>query len=92
MTWLGYEGDKIGLFYHAPLANPVQSVYKYTMNSRDIIAALLKDGWFQVAQKGSHVQFKHQAKTGRVTVPHPRKDVPLGTLRSIEVQAKLKLR
>ena len=62
------------------------------MNSRDIITALLNDGWFQVAQKGSHVQLKHQSKIGRVTVPHPRRDMPLGTLRSIEQQAKIKLR
>jgi predicted RNA binding protein YcfA (HicA-like mRNA interferase family) len=61
------------------------------MNSRDIIAALKADGWEQVAQKGSHVQFKHPKKSGRVTVPHPKKDVPLGTLRSIEKQARLKL-
>ena len=62
------------------------------MNSRDVISALLKDGWYQVAQKGSHVQFKHPKKPGRVTVPSPRKDLPAGTLRSIERQSGLKLR
>ncbi|MGN6309538.1 MAG: type II toxin-antitoxin system HicA family toxin [Xanthobacteraceae bacterium] len=62
------------------------------MNSRDIIAALIADGWRQVAQKGSHVQFKHPTKPGRVTVPHPKKDIPLGTLRSVEKQSGLKLR
>ncbi|MEW6640061.1 MAG: type II toxin-antitoxin system HicA family toxin [Pseudomonadota bacterium] len=62
------------------------------MNSRDIISALKSDGWEQVAQKGSHIQFKHPTKPGRVTVPHPKKDIPLGTLRSIEKQAGLKLR
>lgn len=62
------------------------------MNSRDVIAALQADGWRVVAQKGSHVQFKHPGKPGRVTVPHPRRDIPLGTLRSIEVQSGLKLR
>jgi predicted RNA binding protein YcfA (HicA-like mRNA interferase family) len=62
------------------------------MDSRDIIAALEADGWKQVAQKGSHVQFKHPTKPGRVTVPHPKKDLPIGTLRSIEKQAELKLR
>ena len=62
------------------------------MNSRDIISALKSDGWQQVAQKGSHIQFKHPTKPGRVTVPHPKKDIPLGTLRSIEKQAGLKLR
>jgi predicted RNA binding protein YcfA (HicA-like mRNA interferase family) len=62
------------------------------MNSRDIISALKADGWFQVAQEGSHVQFKHPTKSGRVTVPHPEKDVPIGTFKSIEKQAKLKLK
>jgi predicted RNA binding protein YcfA (HicA-like mRNA interferase family) len=62
------------------------------MNSREIISALRSDGWEQVAQKGSHVQFKHPTKPGRVTVPHPKRDVPLGTLRSIEKQADLKLK
>lgn len=62
------------------------------MKSQDIISALRADGWEQVAQKGSHVQFKHPLKPSRVTVPHPKKDIPLGTLRSIEKQAGLKLR
>jgi predicted RNA binding protein YcfA (HicA-like mRNA interferase family) len=62
------------------------------MNSRDPIVALRKDGWEQVAQKGSHVQFKHPTKPGRVTVPHPKRDIPVGTLKSIEKQAGLKLR
>jgi predicted RNA binding protein YcfA (HicA-like mRNA interferase family) len=62
------------------------------MNSTDIIFALRADGWVQVAQKGSHVQFKHPSKAGRVTASHPKKDVPIGTLRSIERPAKLKLR
>jgi predicted RNA binding protein YcfA (HicA-like mRNA interferase family) len=62
------------------------------MNSRDIIAALEADGWSKIAQKGSHIQLKHPAKPGRVTVPHPKKDVPLGTLCSIEKQAQLRLR
>jgi predicted RNA binding protein YcfA (HicA-like mRNA interferase family) len=62
------------------------------MNSKAVIAALKADGWVQVARKGSHVQFKHPIKPGRVTVPHPRKDLPVGTLRSIEKQARLKLR
>ena len=62
------------------------------MDSRAIIAALRADGWYQVAQKGSHVQFKHPTKPGRVTVVHPIKDIPLGTLRSIEKQAGIRLR
>ena len=62
------------------------------MNSKDVISSLIAAGWRQVAQKGSHVQFKHETIPGRVTVPHPKRDLPLGTLRSIEKQAGLKLR
>jgi predicted RNA binding protein YcfA (HicA-like mRNA interferase family) len=62
------------------------------MISREVIRLLQQSGWQQVAQKGSHVQFKHPDKPGRVTVPHPKQDVPVGTLRSIEKQAQMKLR
>jgi predicted RNA binding protein YcfA (HicA-like mRNA interferase family) len=62
------------------------------MDSRDVISALVTAGWRQVAQKGGHVQFKHDAISGRVTVPHPKRDLPPGTPRSIEKQAGLKLR
>jgi predicted RNA binding protein YcfA (HicA-like mRNA interferase family) len=45
-----------------------------------------------VGQRGAHVQFKHPAKPGRVTVPHPEKDIPAKTLKSIERQAGVRLR
>ncbi|MBL8831488.1 MAG: type II toxin-antitoxin system HicA family toxin [Rhodospirillales bacterium] len=61
------------------------------MNSRDIIKRLRADGWFEVAHRGSHKQFKHPVKPGRVTVVHPKRDIPAGTLRSIEKQAGLRL-
>jgi predicted RNA binding protein YcfA (HicA-like mRNA interferase family) len=62
------------------------------VNSRDVIRRLVDVGWFEVAQVGSHKQFKHASKSGRVTVPHPKKDLPVGTLKSIEKQAGNKLR
>ncbi len=62
------------------------------MKSADIIAALTRGGWVEVGRVGSHVQFKHPMKPGRVTVPHPKRDIPIGTLRSIEKQSGLKLR
>lgn len=62
------------------------------MSSREVIRCLLDDGWFEVAQVGSHKQFKHATKLGRVTVPDPKRDLPLGTLKSIEKQAGIKLR
>lgn len=60
------------------------------MNSREVVAKLEADGWYLVAVKGSHHQFKHPEKPGRVTVPHPKKDLPVGTLNSIWKQAGLK--
>lgn len=62
------------------------------MKSADILKALTADGWNQVAQKGSHVQLRHPTKPGRVTVPHPVKDMPIGTVASIEKQSGVRLR
>ena len=62
------------------------------MDSRDILKLLKMDGWVEVGQRGSHLQLKHPKKPGRVTLPHPKKDVPIGTLASIEKQAGVKLR
>lgn len=59
------------------------------MKSADIIKRLKADGWFLVQVVGSHHQFKHPSKPGKVTVPHPKKDLPLPTVRSILVQAGL---
>ncbi|MEE8585698.1 MAG: type II toxin-antitoxin system HicA family toxin [Acidobacteriota bacterium] len=49
------------------------------MNSREIIRRLKADGWYKVSQKGSHLQLKHPEKPGRVTVPHPERNLPVGT-------------
>lgn len=58
-------------------------------SSREVIKALKKDGWYQVNVAGSHYQFKHPTKKGRVTVKHPDKDIPRKTLDSIERQSGL---
>jgi predicted RNA binding protein YcfA (HicA-like mRNA interferase family) len=60
------------------------------MTSQEIIRRLKQDGWFLVHVVGSHHQFKHATKPGKVTVPHPKKDLPLPTVRSIFKQADLK--
>ena len=62
------------------------------MKSADVITRLEADGWRQVRVSGSHHHFKHPAKPGLVTVPHPKRDLPVGTLRSIEKQSGLRLR
>ncbi len=61
-------------------------------SSKEVIAELLRDGWFVVRQRGSHIQFKHPTKPGRVTVNHPVKDMKIGTLKCIEHVSGLKLR
>ena len=61
------------------------------MDSRTIIRKLEAAGWQLVRVKGSHHQFRHPDHPHRVTVQHPRKDVPIGTLKSIERQSGLKL-
>jgi predicted RNA binding protein YcfA (HicA-like mRNA interferase family) len=60
-------------------------------DSREVIKRLEADGWFEARQSGSHKQFKHPTKRGLVTVPSPKKDIPLGTLRSIARQADIEL-
>ena len=62
------------------------------MDSREVIKELQKGGWYEVNQVGSHKQFKHVEKKGRVTVPHPKRDIPIGTLKSIEKKAGIKLK
>jgi predicted RNA binding protein YcfA (HicA-like mRNA interferase family) len=57
------------------------------MDSKQILKRLLAEGWVKVDQRGSHIQLKHPEKSGRVMIPHPRKDIKTGTLRSIEKQA-----
>jgi len=62
------------------------------MNSREVNKAIQKDGWYEVNQVGSHKQFRHPTKKGRVTVPYPSREIPIGTLKSIEKQAGIKLK
>lgn len=63
-----------------------------SVSSRDIIAVLEENGWRLIGVAGDHHHFKHPRNPGKVTVPHPRKDVKLGTVKSIERQSGLRLR
>jgi predicted RNA binding protein YcfA (HicA-like mRNA interferase family) len=61
------------------------------MKVREVIALLASDGWVLVATKGSHRQYKHPHKKGRVTVPgNMGHELKPGTLNSIMKQAGLK--
>lgn len=62
-----------------------------SVSSREAIQAIEADGWYLVNVEGSHRQFRHPTKSGRVTVPHPVKDLKIGTVKSIERQSGVKL-
>lgn len=59
------------------------------MQSREVIQELQKDGWMLHSVTGSHHHFKHPQKPGKVTVPHPQKDMHPKTVKSIRKQAGL---
>ena len=62
------------------------------MRSRDIIRMIEADGWREVRQTGSHRHFRHADRPGTVTVPHPKAEMAIGTVKSIERQSGVKLR
>lgn len=60
------------------------------MDSNSLIKLIETDGWRLDRVKGSHHVFVHNTKQGIVVIPHPRKDLPKGTVNSILKQAGLK--
>jgi len=61
------------------------------VDSRSIIKALESDGWVLKRVTGSHHHYIHPSKLGLTTVPHPKKDLPVGTVKAIERQSGLSL-
>ena len=57
----------------------------------EVIRRSRSAGWALVRSTGSHHHFRHELRPGIVTVPHPKKDLPIGTLRSIERQSGVTL-
>lgn len=61
------------------------------MRAREIIKIIRADGWYEVkSNSGSHKQYEHATKKGKVTVPNHSGDIPQGTLNNILKQAGLK--
>jgi len=52
-------------------------------SSREVLKKLYDDGWYKVGQESSHLHLKHPTKKGKVTVTHPEKTVPMGTLKRL---------
>lgn len=63
---------------------------RVSVASREVIRDLERHGWTEVNRVGSHVQFKHPEKAGRVTVPHPNRTMNIKTLRHIERRSGIK--
>lgn len=61
-------------------------------SSRELIKIIEADGWREVSCTGDHHQFKHPTKKGRVTITHPKKDVPVGTVKRIAQQAGIEIK
>ena len=64
----------------------------WAVSSRQAIKAIETDGWFLVRVTGDHHQFRHPIKRGKVTIPHPVKDLPMQVVVSIERQSGIDLR
>jgi predicted RNA binding protein YcfA (HicA-like mRNA interferase family) len=62
----------------------------HIMHSKALIKMLTKAGWVEVRIVGSHHQFKHPDRKEVITVPHPKKDLPVGTVNNILKVAGLK--
>ncbi|QYZ80011.1 type II toxin-antitoxin system HicA family toxin [Methanofollis formosanus] len=61
------------------------------MRVREVISLIEANGWYLVATRGSHRQYKHPIKPGRITIAgHPSENLAPGTLNSILKQAGLK--
>lgn len=60
------------------------------MTVKELERILIEDGWILKNQKGSHRQYIHPVKPGKVTIPWHKGDVDIGTARSIMKQAGLK--
>ena len=57
------------------------------VRSKDLIRLVEREVWVLRRVRGSHHQFKHPTKPGLVTIPHPKKDMPQGTVKNILRQA-----
>jgi predicted RNA binding protein YcfA (HicA-like mRNA interferase family) len=66
-------------------------LYIEGVSSAEVIHRIKAAGWTHVRTKGSHRHFKHASRPGITTVPHPKREIPIGTPKSIERQSGVKL-
>jgi len=80
-------GDNLYQYVPNPMGWVDPMELKKYKSSSDVIRRLKEKGWVLDRVKGSHHQFKHPTRPGLVTVPHPKRELPTGTLRNIYRQA-----
>ena len=64
----------------------------FVITAKQVEKIILADGWTAYNQNGSHRQYKHPIKKGRVTIPFHKGDLPIMTFKSIFKQAGLDYR
>ncbi len=72
----------------------VEGVLKMkSYSSRELIKIIIEDGWEECRNpRGSHHYYKHSTKKGLVTIPHPKKNIPIKTVKTIFEQASIKIK
>jgi predicted RNA binding protein YcfA (HicA-like mRNA interferase family) len=86
---LDQEGNITGIDVQAIACHTQDGTHSGFSN---VIRLLVASGWYLVRTKGSHRHFRHLQRRGTVTVPHPVRGLPKGTVRSIERQSGVRLR
>lgn len=61
------------------------------MDSKTIVKLMLSHGWEFVRSRGSHHVFRHSSDGKIAVVPHPKRDLPIGTVKALERATGLKL-
>jgi predicted RNA binding protein YcfA (HicA-like mRNA interferase family) len=84
--------DRVHCCFAGGATSSASRVGADVMNSREVLKRLKADGWYEVRQKGDHLQLKHPHKAGLVTVIHPAPDFAIKTLISMERQSGVNLR
>jgi predicted RNA binding protein YcfA (HicA-like mRNA interferase family) len=88
---VGRARSDLRSLHRTRLIGRLRFLYSFGMKVAEVLHMLREDGWFLAATRGSHRQFKHHTKSGRVTVPGKASDdLAPGTLNSILKQAGLK--
>ena len=72
-------------------SNSIKAIRRY-VSSREVLQKLKAAGWEIARVAGPHHQLAHPTRPGVITVPHPKKDLAVGLIKSIEKQSGVQLR